>query len=631
MKRKSFMNVRKLAAVLLSAVLFLYSPDIGAAAGSYFTGSITSDDAGISLEGISIDVYGSRLRYSDNGLKRYEHYYCRTVKTDRNGSFSFLRPSSRTLLKVELDTLPPGTGVNEPTRLVTSRYDETFSLSYIDDINIAKSANGKVYKVNFTASDGTLLFTDHEVTDTVTSDSGTITYNTLNSVRLDRTVTVSASGLSKSRTFMLDISDCTVSGKLAYLLDNGIISDEDKQRIIDEYAVDTAPPEDPRPVFFRERTYTAGNFMLHSEQGTANIEEYERALSEIVDVYFGKYGFLEPYHEFFSGSTTVRERYFHIYLVDPDAIKIFSDVEPKNVVGKARQIDPDDVTKGGYVVLAPSDPLKFKGSLSHEIFHCIIYRYTGKNQAAWFKEAFANYGSVLCLDGTSSNLRKHISYYLNSTAYPLNSSSSYKNRQYGIYLLPLYIHNEYGGVETIKSIFRAYADTTNAYKAIDKGLRAVNSSYSFSGLFAGFKDMNAFSAAYGLRDLSSDDPLAVIDRKAARNMVTTFGDTDTAATPDTTLSGNSAAYFEFRAPEDSSGTLTVTVETAAGVSDASYNLILNGKDIIVPKRGKAAELMTFVLTDLGGSVSSAVLAAGNTSMSSKSQINFTATAFFAEK
>ena len=629
LKKTILIYSRKLTAVLMSAVMILCFVYVRAEAGSYFTGYVYADEPGIAVGGISIDIYGSTLRSSANGLKRYEHYYCRTVKTDSSGAFTFARPSTKTLLKVDLGSLPSGTGVNAQTRLVSSRYDDTFRLSYINRIGIGKSGDGSVYKVELTAADGTPLFADYDVSETVTTNAVNITYDTLNSVRLDRTVAVRAGGLTKSRTFNLDISNCTVSGKLNKLLEYGIIDEEMKDEMIDVYAEDTAPVEDPRPDFVSERTYTVGNFMLHSEQGTPGIEQFERVVDEVVDVYFRKYGFLEPYHEFVNGSSSVREKYFHIYIVDNDVIRIDSEVAPKNVLGTTKKIDPEDPAKGCYIVLSPGDALKFKWVLGHEMFHCIMYRYIGKNQAGWFKEAFANYGSYLCIGGSFGSLNTHMTNYLKSTDYPLSSSSSYRNRQYGAFLLPLYIHKNYGGVEAIKNILTAYAKTTSAYKAINNGLKATNSNYTFAKLFAGFKDKNSYTDFYGITDLTN--PSKIIRKKASRTIIASFDDSDTAATPQMTLAGNSAAYFEFAAPASSSGTLTVTIDTSSGAADASYNLVLHGKKIAIPPRGKAYPLMTFVLSGFGSGTDSAVLTAGNTSMSSKTELNFIAWAHFEEK
>lgn len=617
---------------MLTVLLMISGIDFGAAAYSYFFGSVIADEPDISAAGISIDVYGSKLRYSANGLKRYEHYYVTTVKTDGAGRFSFPRPSTKTLLKVDLDTLPYGTGVNERTRLVSSRYDDTFTLSYIDDIRISKYDGGNAYKADLLAADGTLLFANSEITDKVTSSAADITYDKLNSVTLDRTITVRAAGLTKSRTFGLDISKCTVPGKLTRLLAYGIIDEPLTQQLAADYKEDTATPDDLRPIFENERRFAAGGFMLHSEQGTKDIGSYESALGDIVDIYFGKYGFPEPYHEYVSGSTSVRDQYFHIYVVDPDSIKIKSDVSPKNIIGKTMQIDKNDFTKGCYIVLAPDDDLlRFRWTLAHEIFHGIAFRYTGKDQAGWFKEAIADYGSTLCINGSVPALTKHMTNYLNSTIYPLSNSASYKNRSYGTFLLPLYIHNNLGGVQTIKNILSAYANTNSAYAAIDNGLKATNRNYSFAKAFAGFKDMNAYTDFYKLRDLSSDRANALVREKADRTMTASFDGQSTIKIPDTTLNVNSAAYFEFLSPAASKGKLTVTVETDGKLSDSSVNLILKGRNIIIPVRKNASELTTFVLSDFGGSYSSVVLTAGNTSMAKNKQICFAASAYFEEQ
>ncbi|MBR5089789.1 MAG: hypothetical protein IK093_10215, partial [Ruminiclostridium sp.] len=471
--------LKKLTAVLLAAVLIICGAPAVSAEDLLFRGSISAD-SGLNAGGISIEVYGSRERYSKNGLKRYEHYYIKTVTTDSTGNFSFTRPAGKTLLRVDLSTLPRGTGVSAMTRLVDKKCDDPFRLSRIDNITISASGDGNVYKVNLNAKDGSPLFAEYDTTESVSASFRDVTYDTLNYVELYRTVNVNAGGVRGSDTFKLDISSCTVNGKLNRLMDYGIIDEYTRQEIIDAYNIDTATPDDLRPEFFDERTFTAGGFMLHSERSTQDVELYESILADIVNVYFTKYGFLEPYHEFVNGSSTLREKYFHIYLVDPDAIRIDSEVAPKNVVGKTMKADPTNVTKGCYIVLSPNEPEDFRTTLSHEIFHSIIYRYLGKDCATWFKEAFSNYGAMLCLNGAVTSMKKQMSHYLNSPGYTLSDSSSYRNRQYGLTLIPLYIHNKLGGVKTIKNILKAYANSNNAFKAIDKGLKKTNRSYSFS-------------------------------------------------------------------------------------------------------------------------------------------------------
>jgi hypothetical protein len=259
-----------------------------------------------------------------------------------------------------------------------------------------------------------------------------------------------------------------------------------------------------------------------------------------------------------------------------------------------------------------------------------MYRYIGKNQAVWFKESFANYGSLLCISETTKSLNKQMSYYLDSTEFSLSKSSFYRNRHYGLFLLPLYIHSKFGGADTIKNILKAYAKTTSAYKAIDNGLRATKSSYSFAVMFAGFKDVNAYTVYYRMPGSSKGLATSGTRKNATRTILTSFDKYDTSVTPAMTLGGSSAAYFEYRAPSSSSGKLTVTVETLSGSTDASYNMVIKGKSITIPARRQTSGLVTFVLTGLGGSVSAAVLTAGNTSMASSDEVSFLATAYFEE-
>lgn len=619
--------LRKFAAVVTAAAVFFCSSGLSVSAdSSSFRGTVTASDSGINTGGIQIEIYGSRLKYSKYGLNRYEHYYSKTVTTGSDGSFSFTKPTGKVLLRVKPDSLPAGTGISNETLLVSGSADSTLTLSRVKSIGITSLNGGTGYNITPKNSAGKIIYAPVTVRDSYSANMSSIGYSDINNVKVSRKVTATAGNVTASKTIDVDISECTVSGKLARLLEYGIITEADKERILDENKTDTAVAEDERPQYIDERTFTAGNFMLHYENGTPYADDYTRIFADIVDTFFVKYGFEEPYHEYVSGSTTRHDAYYHIYLVSHGAISIDSYVAPRSVSGRSKKIDLNDVTKGGYVVLDPNEDLSaYAKTMSHEMFHGIIYRYTGKNVAAWFEEAFANYGALLYMGELNSSLRNQIGRYLKSTQFQLSSISSYRSRQYGEMLIPLYIHNKMGGVSTIKKIMSAYSKTSNSLTAITNGLKSANKAYTFGKMMNGAADFSAFTKFYKLPGTSVS---ANIGTNARRTVSYSFTGTGVRSVSDMTLEANSAVYYEFKAGSSDKKTLTVTVRTPSGLSDSSYNLILQGISTVIPVRGASTEFMTFEVTDFSaGGTKTAVLSAVNNSAKTADKTVFSVNAY----
>ncbi len=625
MKHRSDL-IKRAGAAILAAVICAVSLGVTAFADSgTFRGTVTAAENGISTGGIEIEVYGSRLKYSKNGLNRYEHYYSKTVTTDSSGRFSFSKPTAKVLLHVKTDTLPGGTGISGETLLVGGNSD-TLSLSKVKSISITPLNGGMGFNVTPKDASGNVIYAPVSVRESFSANMSRITYNDINDVKISRKITATAGSMNFSRTLNVDISDCTVSGKLAKLLEYGIITDAEKERILNENITDTAVAEDERPQYINEQTYTAGNFMLHYEYGTPCSDEYVNVFEDVVDTFFCRYGFDEPYHEFVPGSRTQREKYYHVYLVSRGAISIDSDVAPRAVSGRSKKIDVNDVTKGGYVVIDPNgDVSAFRKTMSHELFHGVIYRYTGKNVASWFEESFANYAALLYMGEVNSPMKTQITRYLKSPQYPLSNISLYRSRQYGEMLIPLYIHNKMGGVATIKKIMSAYSKTSNSLTAISNGLKAANKSYTFGKMLTGAADYGAFTKSHKLPGTTVS---AKIGTNARRTVSYSFTAPGAYSVSDMTLEANSAMYYEFKAGSAQKKTLVVTVETPEGTADSSYNLIVEGKSVRIPPRGNAAEFVTFEVTDFcAGGTKTAVLTAVNTAQKSSKQAVFAVNAY----
>ena len=172
MKHRSDL-IKRAGAAILAAVICAVSLGVTAFADSgTFRGTVTAAENGISTGGIEIEVYGSRLKYSKNGLNRYEHYYSKTVTTDSSGRFSFSKPTAKVLLHVKTDTLPGGTGISGETLLVGGNSD-TLSLSKVKSISITPLNGGMGFNVTPKDASGNVIYAPVSVRESFSAPAAT--------------------------------------------------------------------------------------------------------------------------------------------------------------------------------------------------------------------------------------------------------------------------------------------------------------------------------------------------------------------------------------------------------------------------------------------------------------------------
>lgn len=639
-----------------------------------FYGNISVINDNISANNIAIQVYNSELIYSEDGVNQYNHYLKDTVLTDSNGSFSFYKPTSPFLIKVVLETLPYGTGIDHETVFYSNNeVCDILSLAYVDDIEISKNDNNS-YNVTLLSSNGTPIYANYHVDETLSTNSDNITYNNIDNLQIYKNVNICVGNTNKSMTFIEDTDNLSVIQKVNYLESLDLINQNEKINIfyekwnelsdidkyIDEFGIGqtlynyatnnelelysesnfnsginnkliseinslSSTASNAKPTYTNGKEITVGNFKLHYESGLSQINNYKTVLNNINTTFFSTYSFYEPYHEYLNGSTK-RDSYFHIYLVDKSYLNsVTSDYEEYdgNVVGKSIPIDSSDVTQGSYILMSTiSDITSFGKTLSHEIFHAIEYRYAGKKPTSWFSESFANYGSILYLNGTCSTLTSQVKDYLNSTEYSLNNTSAYGNRHYGEVLLPLYIHNNMGGVNTIKNILSEYASVTSAYTAIENGLKKSSSNYTFAKAFYEHANYNAYTTYYKKPNSTTSIGFGA---NAHRTNTKSLGDSSNENIPSTTLQMNSSRYYEFSSTSTSNRTLTITISTTSNVNYSAYNIVKKSSKYSIPTQKAATAITTFTVSDFSAnSTNTVILVAANTSKSSSNTNTFSA-------
>lgn len=635
--------------------------------------SVINDD--ISANNVSIQVYSSELIYSEDGVNQYNHYLKDTISTDSNGDFSFYKPESPFLIKVVLDTLPYGTGIDHETVFYkNNEVSDTLSLAYVDDIKISKNDNNS-YNVILLASNDNPIYANYQVEETLSTNTNHITYYNIDYLQIYKNINIRVGNTTKSVTFIEDTNNLSAIQKVNYLESLDLISQNEKINIyykkwnelsdidkyIDELGIGqtiydyiannkfelysetgfntdidntfiskinslSSTAANIKPTYTNEKEIIVGNFKLHYESGLSNINDYKTVLNNINTTFFSTYSFYEPYHEYLAGSTTKRDSFFHIYLVNKSYLNsVVSDYEEydDDVVGKSVPIDSSDVTKGSYILMSTiSDITSFGKTLSHEIFHAIEYKYAGKKPTTWLSESFANYGSILFLNGTCSTLTSQVKNYLNSTEYSLNNTSAYDNRHYGEVLLPLYIHNKMGGVNTIKNILSEYSSTTSAYTAIENGLKKSSSDFTFAKAFYGQANYNAFTTYYKKPNNTTAIGFGV---NAHRTSSKSLGDSSKENISNTTLQMNSSRYYEFNSTSTSNRTLTITISTTSNINYSAYNIVKKGSTYSIPSQKAATAITTFTVSDFSiNSVNTVILVAANTAKSTSNTNTFSA-------
>ncbi len=674
------MKMKKIFCVILSVVMIslllmnnVYAVS-DAISDNIFLGNISCKYENISANNIEIKVYSSELIYSEEGVNQYNHYLVDTVLTDSNGNFSFDKPKSPFLIKVSLDTLPYGTGVEHETVFYSNNEkSDVIPLAQVDNIKI--HGDNSSYNIILLSSNGTPLFANYEVDETLSTNLANITYDNIDDLKINKDVNIRVGKINKAVTFTQDTTNLSILQKVDYLESLNLISQNEKiniyyeewnrlsdidkhidesgigqvlyeyasnneikqhskfnsdidinKKLISEISSLSNTANTSKPSYANGKNKIVGTFMLHYENGLAEIEEYTDILEDINTTFFSTYSFYKPYHEYLEDSTTVRDAYFHIYLVEKSYLNSDSSDNEEyddDTVGRSVPIDPSDVTKGSYILMATlSDMTSFGKTLSHEIFHAVEYRYAGKKPTSWFSEAFANYGSILYLNGTCETLTSQVADYLNSTQYSLNNTSAYGNRRYGEVLLPLYIHNKMGGVNTIKKILTAYASTSSAYTAIDNGLQDASQDYSFAKAFYGHANYNAYTTYYKKPGTTTAMRFGVNAHRATNS---SLGDSSNVSISSTTLPMNSSKYYQFNSTSTSNKTLTITITTNSNVNYSAYNIVKKKSGYSIPAQKTATSITTFTVTDFSvNSTKTVVLVAANTAKSSSYTNTFTA-------
>lgn len=621
------MKIKKISAVALSLTMLLSSFvssaadnseiadfDLIATPDEEFKGVIESENPS-NVENIKIDVYSYVLEEETDEYKAFRNVYDSSVYTDSEGSYAFDRPEGAFMMKVDLSTLPDGTGISSET-IHIDEVENTTALNVDQISSIDVQVNDIVTEdilVEFKSDTEQVLYTDYNISvKPAESEALVATFANLNDTdetsginSLDYLIAVEANGLMYSETYTVALpsdpidkidslnyyqkisddqrivllsevlqSDTTLSifDKIDieteindYCLSNPAFVEENSSVLVTTYSL--TDPTYKNKATYPDSTNTSSNFIIHYESGAyseATLKAYLSTLDGARNMFVNSYGFLPPIPADNSNSK------YDVYLMYDSNADAAATTKHKD-------------GSSSYIIFnAPTNYTTshdYAKTIAHELFHAISYRYTYENGITpekWFSESFANWAGLLYVGRNTGNLTSKVSLFLKNPAKSLHDlgveADGDDGRHYGAFLFPLTIQNQYGGPSTIKSIMESFKNCTNgtgvSYSAISKGLGKVNSSYNRSKAFVYCMVNNMFTSVY-----------YPISNGAWKSVTRTSSYTGNKTISNIKPAAMACRYYDFT-PSSTSKYLYVTLEDTnnsyANISIACVNERTNG-------------------------------------------------------
>lgn len=598
------MKIKRLLCSLLSSAIIITSLGSSVSAdsddksygkGLILKGIINSNDD-VNLSHIKVDIMSSELKQKEDDVYIYENTYQFSVYTDDKGGYSFSKPSPNCLVQIDLNSIPKYTGVYNQSFFVDNTNSlSNFTLCEIADVEIDGIDNVLVYD-----SLGNELITDVDFKiDKQRSDP--LTKN--NNSNYSLICTADANGYIKKETVEIVENNKDLIAKADALFNAGAISESEKIELyiealesknyeghecltivydalynylplckdktiankiisyigLDENLRSIVPPE---ANYTDEGTRTVSNTMisytLHYEKDSAsdgyisesdmnNIQAY---VQSIINHYFITYSFNTPM--LMSGDTSY-QMYFVPGLGSTNGFtRKYHYVSSGNPAGSLICINAEPL------VNTPND---MKKTIAHEIFHSIQYAYTAQEgftgNEEWFTEAGATYAGLNYVDTYLFYAESHANNYLSDVKTPFTDISN--NRSYGMFLLPQYLSQAYGGLTSMK---RTLVNVSNGYsvlKSMEKAAQYVISTATYGELFAMFQRYNADPRLYTHSNNLYDEATRLNDNVGSASNVT--------------VKSTGAVHLGLKANSSTTSvTLTVNI-TSGSYSNAVFKIV----------------------------------------------------------
>ena len=502
-----------------------------------FSGTVAFDGSTkqtADLSNIGIKIYSLAVAYTDptSGQNDYSDTYVSTVTTNKNGAFSFTKPSVYYKIEIDLSSLPTGYGVDKYRCIYENgQSNDTFTLYPIHNAEMVMETVYDAPEVVFTASNGQRIYRDYEIN---LSNESTRSVSSPNVDILATTQATFAGNISGneqysfSKTF--DLSKLSSLEKVGFYANTKMITEAEKidkycdimiakdfsedgiclNHVIDEitdYAYDPSnlsglsnSPEVAQVLSeptTNDFPYSVENDYFVVRYDNTNLANHANTIATLLIAnrrILLQMGFNDPTRVVNSNVTTK----INVYVTN--MVSSYG----TGVYGTTTYDPISNTTVGhSYIQIYCVSTAFNCGILSevvaHEYFHAVqnAHNYNSGVTTKWFKEACASWFAIYT--GHSEMIKNDISNYL---TYNLNMQLEYFNginsgATYGKALFPLTIDIDFGGYSTIKTIYNILSSYSANYSnvdlryAISSAVQTYNTSDSFLSVFKKFAINNS--------------------------------------------------------------------------------------------------------------------------------------------
>lgn len=512
-----------------------------------FSGTVALDGSTkqtADLSNIDIKIYSLAVAYTDptSGQNDYSDTYVSTVTTNKNGAFSFTKPSVYYKIEIDLSSLPTGYGVDKYRCIYENgQSNDTFTLYPIHNAEMVMETVYDAPEVVFTASNGQRIYRDYEIN---LSNESTRSASSPNVDILATTQATFAGNISGneqysfSKTF--DLSNLSSLEKVGFYANTKMITEAEKidkycdimiardfvngeclNYVIDEISDYTN--EHARTLNYSTEAKVAQIFSVPTTSEFPNYVEnaffrihYEDGLPASVanaiasafmtyKNHLSSWGFELPIVDAQHNVATGNGKY-NVYVT---AASSTSGAGVAGTTFEAERVSGQKYSTYIYIYNVYEDTDISDGitgtvpasTLAHEYFHAVqaAYNFSALAQESlWFIESCASwYGDIYM--GTGESISNHIyGFFINKgnlkSIYYTQENASYL--KYGKATFPLTIDIAYGGYVTIRKIWEQLR-SKNIYTfaelktAVDAGLIANNRNSSFNDVFKTFSLYNS--------------------------------------------------------------------------------------------------------------------------------------------
>ena len=236
-KMKANKTSKIITCVILSAIMLLSTLSTGAeeyiSYASVYKGKVTATESGIDLSGLEIEVYSAEKVVSkfDDGsdFVYYGLTYDHSVYTDKDGAFSFEKPSECFSYSVKLSSLPKGYGVDNNSNFCYAKdgiKKGNITIAPISKVEVEYTGSGEDVAPRLFDAQGNTLMAEYTVTKNSIKANDYEALISLDELILTGTITASRTDFSYRTP--VDMGEMTVLEKINTLYNLNAIDDSSR-------------------------------------------------------------------------------------------------------------------------------------------------------------------------------------------------------------------------------------------------------------------------------------------------------------------------------------------------------------------------------------------------------------------